>query len=143
MTMALAGLELKKVDSPLWNSENTIADMIHIKGYYEASILCEGDRDVFGRIISAMYGGSSPPLEQQALYINEYMNIVCGRIVSKLNELTGEISRVSVPEYFGRERPVCNQREKLHSEEITYQVEQGFIRFTVSYVFPKNGGEIS
>jgi CheY-specific phosphatase CheX len=141
--MALAGLELEKVDSPLWNGENIVADMIHIHGYYEASILCEGDRNVFGRIISAMYGGDSPPAEEQALYINEYMNIICGRIVSKLNDLTGKISRVSVPEYFGDKRPVCDRREKLHSDEMTYQVEQGFIRFTIQYVFPKNGGEIS
>jgi CheY-specific phosphatase CheX len=141
--MALAGLELGRVDSPLWDGENIIADMIHINGYYEASILCEGDWEAFGSIISAMYGGQSPPVEEQVLYINEYMNIICGRLVSKLNEMTGEISRVSVPEYFGQERPVCDQKEKLHREEMTYQVGQGFLRFTISYVFPKNGGEIS
>jgi chemotaxis protein CheY-P-specific phosphatase CheC len=139
--MALAGLELKKVSSPLWGGESIIADRIHIHGHYEASILCEGDWNVFGRIISAMYGGDSPPADEQSLYVNEYMNIVCGRLVSKLNEMTGEISRVSVPEYFGETRPVCDQREEPYSQEMTYQVEQGFIRFTIQYVFPKNGGE--
>jgi CheY-specific phosphatase CheX len=139
--MALSGLELKKVDSPIWNGENIIADLIHIYGQYEASILCEGDKDVLSYIISAMYGGGSPPAEEQALYINEYMNIICGRIVSKINDLTGETSKLSVPEYFGENRPTCDERERLQDVALTYQVKQGCIRFTVQYIFPKNGGE--
>lgn len=142
MTKALAGLELEKVDSQLWNGVNGVADVIHTSGCLEACIICEAEQNIFRHIISAMHGGDMPPAEEQALYINEYMNIICGRIVSRLNNLTGKVSKLSVPEYFGESKPACEQRKGMRQTTLAYRTEQGFIRFTIQYTFQQNGGEM-
>ena len=82
-----------------------------------------------------------PPEEERALYINEYMNVVCGRIVSKINTLTDSVSKLSVPEYFGENDPDYGRDEQAYHIMLVYRNGQGFVRFIIQFEFQQNGGD--
>ena len=82
-----------------------------------------------------------PPEEERALYINEYMNVVCGRIVSKINTLTDSVSKLSVPEYFGENDPDYGRDEQAYHIMLIYRNGQGFVRFIIQFEFQQNGGD--
>ena len=79
--------------------------------------------------------------EERALYINEYMNVVCGRIVSKINTLTDSVSKLSVPEYFGENDPDYGRDEQAYHIMLVYRNGQGFVRFIIQFEFQQNGGD--
>lgn len=141
VTKVLTGLELEKTDSNHCTKEKVLTVMIHTRGFFLANIKCEMDRDMFDRIISGMYGGGMPPDDEQSLYMNEYMNIVCGRIVSKVNALTNSVSKLSIPEYFGENDPDFGRDEQAYHILLAYRHGQGFLRFIIQFEFQQNGGE--
>lgn len=73
--------------------------------------------------------------------MNEYMNIVCGRIVSKVNALTNSVSKLSIPEYFGENDPDFGRDEQAYHILLAYRHGQGFLRFIIQFEFQQNGGE--
>ena len=73
--------------------------------------------------------------------MNEYMNIVCGRIVSKINTLTGSVSKLSIPEYFGEHDPDFGRDEQAYHIMLAYRYGRGFLRFIIQFEFQQNGGE--
>ena len=99
------------------------------------------NHDMYRQILSGMYGGGMPPEEERALYINEYMNVVCGRIVSKVNTLTDSVSKLSVPEYFGENDPDYGRDEQAYHIMLVYRNGQGFVRFIIQFEFQQNGGD--
>ena len=141
VTKVLTGLDLEKTDSNQCTQEKILTVMIHTKGFFLANIKCEMDWDMFEQILSGMYGGEMPPEEECSLYMNEYMNIVCGRIVSKVNTLTGSVSKLSVPEYFGENDPDFGRDEQAYHILHAYRYGQGFLRFIIQFEFQQNGGE--
>lgn len=141
VTKVLTGLDLEKTDSNQCTQEKILTVMIHTKGFFLANIKCEMDWDMFEQILSGMYGGEMPPEEECSLYMNEYMNIVCGRIVSKVNTLTDSVSKLSVPEYFGENDPDFGRDEQAYHILLAYRYGQGFLRFIIQFEFQQNGGE--
>lgn len=141
VTKVLTGVDLKKTDSNQCAKEKVLTVMIHTRGFFLANIKCEMDRDMFEQIISGMYGGGMPPDEEQSLYMNEYMNIVCGRIVSKINTLTGSVSKLSIPEYFGEHDPDFGRDEQAYHIMLAYRYGRDFLRFIIQFEFQQNGGE--
>lgn len=141
VTKVLTGLELEKTDSSQCTKEKVLTVMIHTRGFFLANIKCEMDRAMFEQILSGMYGDGMPPDEEQPLYMNEYMNIVCGRIVSKVNTLTGSVSKLSIPEYFGENDPDFGRDEQAYHILLAYRNGQGFLRFIIQFEFQQNGGE--
>mgnify|MGYP004639648721 FL=1 len=141
VTKVLTGLDLEKTDSNQCTQEKILTVMIHTKGFFLANIKCEMDWEMFEQILSGMYGGEMPPEEECSLYMNEYMNIVCGRIVSKVNTLTDSVSKLSVPEYFGENDPDFGRDEQAYHILLAYRYGQGFLRFIIQFEFQQNGGE--
>lgn len=141
VTKVLTGLDLEKTDSNQCTQKKILTVMIHTKGFFLANIKCEMDWDMFEQILSGMYGGEMPPEEECSLYMNEYMNIVCGRIVSKVNTLTDSVSKLSVPEYFGENDPDFGRDEQAYHILLAYRYGQGFLRFIIQFEFQQNGGE--
>lgn len=141
VTRALAGLDLEKIDTQQCTEDKYTTVMIHTRGFFLADILCEINERMCDSIISGMYGGGMPPDSERPLYLNEYMNIVCGRIVSKVNTLTGSVSKLSTPEYCGAAEPDLEINESMHCIRLAYQNGQGLIRFIIQFDFQQNGGE--
>ena len=141
VTKILAGVDLEKIDSKQCRDSDIITVMIHTRGFFLANIRCEMNHDMYRQILSGMYGGGMPPEEERALYINEYMNVVCGRIVSKINTLTDSVCKLSVPEYFGENDPDYGRDEQAYHIMLVYRNGQGFVRFIIQFEFQQNGGD--
>ena len=120
VTKVLTGVDLKKTDSNQCAKEKVLTVMIHTRGFFLANIKCEMDRDMFEQIISGMYGGG---------------------IVSKINTLTGSVSKLSIPEYFGEHDPDFGRDEQAYHIMLAYRYGRGFLRFIIQFEFQQNGGE--
>ncbi len=135
ITKALTGLEMKSVAQDHWKAENTLVETIYTSGNFDAYILCELDLELYEYIISAMYGGGMPPEEERILYLNEYINIICGRAVSVINNATGYASRLSVPTFYKSIKDFNETESKAERKTLLYETEKGFMRIVINYTF--------
>ncbi len=135
ITKALTGLDIKKSSRKDWNGENTLVETIYTSGNFDAYILCEMDLELYEHIISAMYGGCTPPEEERILYLNEYINIICGRAVSVINNATGYASRLSVPMFYHSVDEFDEIETRAEKRTLLYETEKGFMRIVIHYTF--------
>lgn len=111
--------------------DNCETVLIFTKGYWESSIYCVFSHSLYEKIISEMYGGEMPPEDERSLYIKEFVNILCGRAISMINNLLKESSRLSIP-FYGEEIPSDEQR--LPEEiQLCYKTEYGDMYFEICY----------
>ena len=115
----LLGIQMQRQEKyPGFSVEKPVCHvMIRTIGYIQIEITCIFPRTLVQQIVSCMYGGDSPPDEEIPLYIKEYVNIVCGRGISDLNNQLGKSSRLSVPFY---------QDEIMHEDGLKEQTEAVF-----------------
>ena len=133
MTKALTGMELVRVMPEEWTEKNTLIETIITYGKFDSCMWFEVGMDLYEQIISAMNGGIPPEEEEKLLYMNEYVNIVCGRAISVINNKMGKASRLSVPKFqksIGEETVRKPGEEK---KELVYRTEKGFLHFVVLY----------
>lgn len=135
ITKTLADLDMVKVRPDGWKAENALVETIYTNGSFDAYILCEIEPELFEYIVSTMHGGSPPCKEEKPLYMNEYINIICGRAVSIINNVTGYASRLSVPTFHGSAEDIDNIQTKAEQKVLLYGTEKGFMRIVINYTF--------
>lgn len=116
-------------------NEDTVHEYIKTSGFLKGNIICEFSESLFKYIIETMSRSENLPKDEAVLYLNEYMNIICGRAVSEINDITGRLSRLSVPWFYKRgEKPeICCTLK--NSKEISYYTKEGFFNVILSYSF--------
>ncbi len=134
-TKVLTGLEINRTTESNWKGKNTLMETIYTSGNFDAYIMCEMDLELYEYIISKMYGGCIPPEEERILYLNEYINIICGRAVSVINNATGYASRLSVPTFYPCGEDFCETESKAEKKTLIYETEKGFMRIVINYTF--------
>ncbi len=135
LTKALTGLNLKKAPQENWRGKKNFAESIRTKGNFDAVITCQMEQSLFYDIILRMHGGTLPTEQETVLYINEYMNIICGRALSAINNITGNASRLSVPMFHGEIEGALEENLKKDEYILLYEAEEGLIRFIIQYTF--------
>lgn len=135
ITKKLVGLSLQEREEPGDLLEKNRI-FIFISGFLDSGIVCAFSSELFEYIAEVMYGGILPSHEEQILYLKEYINIVCGRAVSKVNSVTGSFSRLSVP-YYNGEIPVPKGEwpEKIF---LYYETEHGNMQIEMDYLLRKD-----
>lgn len=106
---------------------------LYTKGNFEAYIIWEMESELVQTIIRQMHGDGMPPLGEEMIYIKEYINIICGRVVSIINNITGNASRLSVPLLCSgheTQMPLCLEKQK---EIFCYQSEHGAMQIKIYY----------
>lgn len=134
MTKVLTGLEINNTEREEREVKNAFVETIHTSGNFDAFISCEVEPELYEYIIFAMHGGSSPCEEEKPLYMNEFMNIICGRSVSIINNSTGYASRLSVPTFHDSLQEVTVQ-PKAEQKVLFYGTTKGVLRFVINYTF--------
>ncbi len=132
ITKKLASLELR-AGSDCVCDDIKYRELVYTKGIFQATIVCDFSEGVFEHIISAMYGGSIPPEDMQVLYINEYVNIVCGRAVSEINDITGKSTRLTVPSFHSIDDKIKKDEENKDKFILEYKTDCGILRVSVYY----------
>ena len=136
ITKKLASLELR-AGSDCVCDDIKYRELVYTKGIFQATIVCDFSEGVFEHIISAMYGGSIPPEDMQVLYINEYVNIVCGRALSEINNAKGFTARLTVPSFHSIEEKIKKDESKKNKFLLEYKTDYGTIKVSVYYIFEK------
>lgn len=135
LTKALAGIELIQTGEESWEKGDTLVETIYTNGDFNSFILLEMESELFEYIVSMMHGGSPPAEEEKPLYMNEYINIICGRAISVINNERGNTSRLSVPTFHGKSME--EEYEEVGTEQriLLYKTEKGFMKFVIYYTF--------
>lgn len=130
ITQKLTKIPLREIDS--------IADMkceeqviLFIHGFIEGEIVCFFAKELYEAIVKAMYGGTLPEEQECILYLKEYMNIICGRAVSALNNAIGEKSRLSIP-YYQEEAPK-EHKNRQHTIRLCYDSDYGTMQVRIAF----------
>lgn len=135
LTKALAGIELIQAGQENWGNRDTLVETIYTNGDFNSFILVEMEQELFEYIVSMMHGGSPPDEEEKPLYMNEYINIICGRAISVINNERGHKSRLSVPTFHGNSFEESYEKYGTEQTTLIYKTEKGFMRFVICYTF--------
>lgn len=132
VTKTLAGFPIqvkKRVPSNM-----KIAKQITIKskGGFRSVLRCSLEQGFENAILHHMSQGLPIETEIKDLYLGEYVNIVCGHVVTYVNNSIGHSSRLSVPEVEKESRqtdPANWDKNKV----IYFESEYGNMKLEISY----------
>lgn len=96
-TDKMAGLSLQETEQLPEKKEAVFLGSVITSGERPFEIRCVVQQSVYKRIINGMTKGKEFSEEMQRLYFAEYMNVICGKIISRRNNERGEFLRISVP----------------------------------------------
>jgi len=129
----IASLNLRRCLDKELDEEDSYTGSVYTKGRFNSLIVCEISSAVYEHIIYVMNGGGQVSGEEGLLYINEYINIVCGYALSDISNRIGESSRLTVP-VFGKKGEVFKGKIKEpNSVVLYYETDIGVIRVSVYY----------
>ena len=108
-------------------------DFVKTKGKFNTTILCGFSSDIFDAIIIGMNDGKMPSEDEKVLYINEYVNIICGRALSEINNRLGRTSRLTVPMMCSDKESIDIDDSEMENEVLFYETEFGNIEVCIYY----------
>lgn len=137
VTKKLVHLELQRVTEEDAAREEIFhegcQEEIETHGYMNAMIVCRFSEGLYRYIIDTMNHGVTPPEDEIPLYLNEYVNIACGHAVSGLNELIGQKSRLSVPQFHEKSRKIKVQETAHRRKSLIYRTAIGMLQVFMFY----------
>ena len=128
----IASLNLKRGLDKDIDSEDSYTGSVYTKGKFNSLIVCEISSAVYEHIIYVMNGGEPAP-DEELLYINEYINIVCGHALSNISNKLGGSSRLTVPVFQEKGETFREDSGKSKSVVLYYETDIGVIRVSVYY----------
>lgn len=80
-----------------------LAVCIKIDGAYSSRLLAYGDLALFCRMAQTLFRCSEPDAEQIEETAKEFLNILCGKLISEIYQKTGIPARFYIPHFFAPE----------------------------------------
>ena len=108
-------------------------EFVKTKGKFNSTIICGFSSDIFDAIIIGMNDGKMPSEDEKVLYINEYVNIICGRALSEINNRLGRTSRLTVPMMCSDKESIDIDDSEMENEVLFYETEFGNIGVCIYY----------
>lgn len=108
-------------------------EFVKTKGKFNSTIICGFSSDIFDAIIIGMNDGKMPSEDEKVLYINEYVNIICGRALSEINNRLGSTSRLTVPMMCSDKESIDIDDSEMENEVLFYETEFGNIEVCIYY----------
>ena len=108
-------------------------EFVKTKGKFNSTIICGFSSDIFDAIIIGMNDGKMPSEAEKVLYINEYVNIICGRALSEINNRLGRTSRLTVPMMCSDKESIDIDDSEMENEVLFYETEFGNIEVCIYY----------
>lgn len=138
VTRKLVKIDMQKTSDEREKEEQALLnqgcrELIETKGSMNSVVVCQFSDELYRFITTTMNGGELPSEDELHLYLNEYMNIICGFAVSQMNNLTGTKSRLSIPRYFQEGDPIDDSLQKRQRYRITYQSKYGMLHVFLFY----------
>lgn len=108
-------------------------EFVKTKGKFNSTIICGFSSDIFDAIIIGMNDGKMPSEDEKVLYINEYVNIICGRALSEINNRLGRTSRLTVPMMCSDKESIDIDDSEMENEVLFYETEFGNMEVCIYY----------
>ena len=108
-------------------------EFVKTKGKFNSTIICGFSSDIFDAIIIGMNDGKMPSEDEKVLYINEYVNIICGSALSEINNRLGRTSRLTVPMMCSDKESIDIDDSEMENEVLFYETEFGNIEVCIYY----------
>ena len=108
-------------------------EFVKTKGKFNSTIICGFSSDIFDAIIIGMNDGKMPSEDEKVLYITEYVNIICGRALSEINNRLGRTSRLTVPMMCSDKESIDIDDSEMENEVLFYETEFGNIEVCIYY----------
>ncbi|MBQ3601963.1 MAG: chemotaxis protein CheX [Lachnospiraceae bacterium] len=118
----------KKID--FLTSKNVL---IRTRGNFSACLFFCMDSDFEHTIIECMKGTENGCSNEDDLFVGEFVNILSGHALTKLNNLMGSSSRLSVPEVGALSKGVCEEFQKQYT--LCFKSTIGNMRVDVGYEY--------
>lgn len=136
LTRKLSNVELIHTDKENF-SQRTHKFAVKTKGAFQGYIFAELENDLLNELVTGINKGRKLQEAEKILFAMEYLNIVCGRALSEINNQTGSGARLTVPQYITGKMP--EELSDSEREILVYQSEYGQLKIKVSYKFERKG----
>lgn len=132
LTKKVAAIDLKETGLETIEPQGKYAFMIHTTGVFQSAIRCDMESALAGQIARNLNKGEELPEDVRILYLTEYLNIVCGRALSSINNELKSASRLTVPKYMAGEGEAS---QEAYDEEkwIYFSTEYGNMQISLKY----------
>lgn len=129
-TQKMTSVIMERADTFVPIEEKKYSFAVRTKGIFVSVLYFDFDLGLFEAIAGSISSGKQMNRNEKVLYITEYLNIICGRAISEINNATGRHSRLSVPMLIedGLEEALFDERLML-----SYQCLQGNLNIIVYY----------
>ena len=131
MSKKLISLDLRRKKEEIISVK--CMEFVKTKGKFNSTIICGFSSDIFDAIIIGMNDGKMPSEDEKVLYINEYVNIICGRALSEINNRLGRTSRLTVPMMCSDKESIDIDDSEMENEVLFYETEFGNIEVCIYY----------
>lgn len=132
LTERVAAIELYEVNTDDIVLQEKYVFLIHTAGAFVSALTCEIDTSLLEQIALNLNKGEALLRDEKILYITEYLNIVCGRAVSSINEVLKSASRITVPKcIMGAEE--YQEETYLQEDKIGFATKYGNMQIVLKY----------
>lgn len=130
LTQKVSVVELTKEEDGIF-PDGAHLFVIKTKGGFQGEIRVEMEEGLMDEIVTRINKGQKMQEAEKILFAVEYLNIVCGRALSEINNQLGNRSRLSIPHYVTETEP--EDMKDGESETLSYQSTYGKLKITVIY----------
>lgn len=99
ITKRIAGIDLETANWPQDENGDVASLYTVTKGSYRITVVYHAETRLLRYIADKMARRPVEDPEDMEMYAKEYFNILCGSIVSKINQITNSSARFGIPQY--------------------------------------------
>ncbi len=114
-------------------TDNIMTGIVTTRGMFQALIICEMQNSLCDKLVLEMNLGDKLNLDDQILYIKEYLNIICGKALSDINNQLGSRSKLSVPHIVQGSYGLEEKHDYILKHEFIYASDYGRMNVSVYY----------
>lgn len=130
LTMQMISLEMDQQQAYMPMNEPKNCFEIRTEGAFVSLILFEMEESVFEAIAAKIFPKEEISDQEKKLYVIEYLNVICGRVLSKINNFLGKRSKLSVPIIIDNNHVSENTGKIV---KLSYLCSEGAINIVINY----------
>lgn len=131
ITKKVAKIEMSNIDYATFDDETSKSLVINTFGEYKITIVFYTGINVMRAITENMRKGKKAADSEINIYIKEYFNIFCGRVITTMNNITKMSAKFSVPNFIDGIYSDNTTQYDLDLKELYYSSDYGPVKIQV------------
>lgn len=130
ITRQMIALKMQKLDKYESLALEKHCFEIQTEGAFDSWILFEMDKKLYDKIAIVLHKSETITAQEKKIYVVEYLNVICGRILSEINNKLGKRSRLSVPTQLNQKAEYPYFENQMN---ISYSCLDGFLNIKMCF----------